>query len=69
MRDDSPNRTLALRKARGYARSGNAVWAWLFVMRAEQFAFVSPRQKKNVQKLLDAARGSLKLIEEAANAC
>lgn len=56
MRDDSPNRTMALKKARAYARSGNAVWARLFIDRARQFAYVSDRQVKNVEKLLQEAK-------------
>lgn len=46
----------ALRRARGFAKSGNAVWAQLWVERAHSFLAVSERQLKNVQRLLDSAK-------------
>ena len=54
---NNPNMRMALGRARSFARSGNTFWAQLWLDRAQSFAAVSPRQVKNIQKLLDAARG------------
>lgn len=48
-------RDIALSHARGFAKSGNSVWAQLWVDRANSFYTVSKRQVANVQKLLDKA--------------
>lgn len=48
-------RDAALKKARSYARSGNAYYASYFVRRAASFDYVSDRQVKNVEKLLAAS--------------
>ena len=59
---DNPNKAAALRKAREAARSGYGGWAQTWVNRAASFASVSPRQLKNVQRLLDKARKDYKVI-------
>lgn len=53
---NNPNMRMALGRARAFARSGNTFWAQLWLDRAQSFAYVSPRQVKNLQKLLDKAK-------------
>ena len=51
-------RNRALEKARAFAASGNAVWAQLWLDRANQFWPVTTLQLANVQRLSPNARAS-----------
>jgi len=51
----NPNMAMALDRARGFARAGNAVWAQLWLNRAQSFAYVSPRQIVALNKMLNKA--------------
>lgn len=53
---NNPNMRKALAKARANARGGNVWWAQYWLDRAQSFATVTPRQVKDLQKLLDKAK-------------
>ena len=56
MQDLIKERDKALKKARGFARSGMGYFAQLWIDRANSFWLVSGRQVRNVSKLLDEYR-------------
>lgn len=55
-RDLVRHKRAALKKARQYARSGNGLWAGVWLERANQFWPVTSRERNAVQKLLSARR-------------
>ena len=55
-KSDNPNAEMAIKQARAFARGGNAVWAQLWLHRANSFAGVSDQQVQALNRMIVQAR-------------